>query len=79
MLQVTSPAGGLCCPLWAAKGQIPHEAWDLIVPSLPYLGWELMGEGARQHDGGTTGTSCTVTKPGFRKLRLEMPRSGCAP
>lgn len=42
MSQVSSPAGGLWCPLWAARVQIPHEVgiWNpLLIPSV--LGAEV--------------------------------------
>jgi len=48
---------------------------SLLTPSV--LRDEVRG--ARPRDGGAAGTSCTAMVPGFRKLRLEVPRLGCAP
>lgn len=45
---------------------------------LLYLCQKLRWEGAKLHDGGAAGTSCR-TVPGYRRLRLEVPRPDCAP
>lgn len=53
-----------------------HMRLGSKTPSLPLLCWELRWDSARLRDGGAAGTSSAV--PGFRELRLELPRPGCA-